>query len=1220
MASPLDNLILDLQEQEQKNNYTAAPVPMKNIESSYKDPEGYREIFYKPALNERTFTGKRNLTELANDEEFSIRAERFLKGIGSNDNIFEYLRDADYSLSSAISRSFQSGKWTEEQKQDYVYLKQQFDNTDLEGFKERFGAFKDIAIDIVGDPLNLVAALFAIPTGGQSAALTTAAKAGVSKYAKATIQDKLKGLAKDKALKQGVLYGATEGAAWGGLHNYFLQDIDIDLGQRDSMDLTDIGKSTLVGAAFTGTLAGSTRYMSTRFNKAPETNENMPQTLKDKEFLYSNEDHIKKAGDAEPRQKVVEDSELEKVIQSNDPIDPLKRKAKERVEESRNMLNTFLANSIGKPVTRFIGYLKKAPSLKNVLASIRYDYATTGRKGQKGITEVTLTDGTTTTRTFGESMGDDTGFYQYGLAKAFNVLYRVGFRARIFGEQNDQLAFLLRDDNLRIRSKDGKRNVTNRYIEDFEPTDYIVTTKDGQNIKGTEYGGFKVDEDVIQSYLQIKQLLSKAYLDGVGAEIFRKGTQQVTNYLPRVFKHSVLSDPKKRAEFEQKLIESGHADPINDKQFLTILDSDGNKVRGIKEDALGVDEDVFGRDFLAEAGVKLKENQNFIRIEDATPQQLKLAREMKANQIVEDMLNYRYTPLEARMAGKRRSDATGFVSPRRFTNLKDNDIAEYLENDVQSLLENYFSNFSQSVNRAKYFGRTIEEIRVNKINPIVQELRESGMTMEEATKVGDKVMDMIQKVSGIETYADSFWKTNKAGRLFSDWGKLIQQMAHLPLATLSSVTEPLLLLSRAGKRDAPLAVADIGKALVQGADSFFDRLGRGIQRGVFRKKVKGFKDIDDEAWGELYKTGLALEQAVQERLEGLVGEGIHGKVARNLQHGFFKVNLLSQWTKTVQLASFTTGKRLITRNAELLSKGNLSKSKATYLKQQLNDLGIDDVKAVEWYKRNSKNGEFDFNVAKQDDFYKQDLTLGANRFVKEIILNPSTAEGNRPLWFSTPAAQMLVQFAGYPTVFNNTILKRFAYETAENPAQLLPKAIPTVLLMTAVAHVGNTIRSNGNNYKDYQTGLPKSDGEIILDAVRRWGGYGPFDYAYRYGSERERNAGGLTELLKTFAGPLPADFIDGISMRKGFAEIGVTNLPGYSLYDLLFGDGTKKELRRIARGTPPEKPKRNIFLAKGGLVFDVPQVPTEPDERIDRMTGIPYNLQAGIILKDEEER
>ena len=29
----------------------------------------------------------------------------------------------------------------------------------------------------------------------------------------------------------------------------------------------------------------------------------------------------------------------------------------------------------------------------------------------------------------------------------------------------------------------------------------------------------------------------------------------------------------------------------------------------------------------------------------------------------------------------------------------------------------------------------------------------------------------------------------------SDWGRLTQQMAHLPLATISSITEPLLLLA-----------------------------------------------------------------------------------------------------------------------------------------------------------------------------------------------------------------------------------------------------------------------------------------------------------------------------------------------------------------------------------------------------------------------------------------
>ena len=50
----------------------------------------------------------------------------------------------------------------------------------------------------------------------------------------------------------------------------------------------------------------------------------------------------------------------------------------------------------------------------------------------------------------------------------------------------------------------------------------------------------------------------------------------------------------------------------------------------------------------------------------------------------------------------------------------------------------------------------------------------------------------------------------------------------------------------------------------------------------------------------------------------------------------------------------------------------------------------------------------------------------------------------------------------------------------------------------------------------------------MKEAVRRWGGYGPFDYAARYQNESERNVGGLTSTLKTFAGPLPQDAIDGV--------------------------------------------------------------------------------------------
>ena len=49
-------------------------------------------------------------------------------------------------------------------------------------------------------------------------------------------------------------------------------------------------------------------------------------------------------------------------------------------------------------------------------------------------------------------------------------------------------------------------------------------------------------------------------------------------------------------------------------------------------------------------------------------------------------------------------------------------------------------------------------------------------------------------------------------------------------------------------------------------------------------------------------------------------------------------------------------------------------------------------------------------------------------------------------------------------------------------------------------------------------------------------------------------------------------------------------------------------------------PKRSrIRNAIGGIVEDVPQVPEEPDERVDKLTGRPYNEQAGGAFIDAED-
>ena len=1208
--------------------------------------EGYDSLVVEPIEQKENFeitpaesTGKKfTLGELRNDKEFDMRSARFLNGIEANDDIFEYLRDADYSLSSAISRSFQSGKWTDEQKEDYVYLKDKFDNAEIDSFKERFQAFTNITGDIILDPLNIVPALFAIPSGGTSlglrGSLGVAGQQAIkrqikSKVGETAVKETGKAITRKQAAKEVAIFSGAEGMAWGGLHNYFMQDIDIDLGLSEDFDLTQLGASTLLGGVAGAAFGGGLKYATYKGAKKPITSSGnkdiddvpvteMPEPQQQMEFKFSNEDIIiDSTKDKNLRQRVLENFNIDSKINSLSTFTKAKGKA--------------IASTIGKPTTKFLAYVDNSPKLKELLARVRYDFdSTMASKGEFLVKA----------KSFGLAVGERTGLYNFGLTEALGVLGKTGIRARLTDKDNIELITLLRDKNVVSKPTSDK---SKKFIGDMV-RDGEVTAE-----MGFAYGGRinKAGEVVYDGKGGVRNLLDDTFQDIKAQDLFKINTENLGGYMPRLFNYSKLKKAENRKLFQEKLIESGHADPINDKDFLTIVIEDGTKVKGIKEDALGVDEEVFGMDFLELAkGDMVK------------------ARQLKAQKIVDDMLEERWTPFEIKMA--KQESTTGqrgsHLQARRFTNLKDNEISFVLENDVQTILESYFSNAARSVERAKFFGRTEIEMFNNYVKPIREELTASGVSDGESKQVADEVFDMMRRITGIETDRSSIFKKYDSLRHFADGMKVIQQVAHLPLATLSSLTEPLLLLSRAGKGDGVNVGKDIMNALSKEGSDIMFRTIKGIRRAkgdtisdVADESLLGktFKSsIRDDEWAELYRTGLALEQAVQERLEGLAGEGLHSNAAKLAQQGFFKVNLLTQWTKAVQLAAYTTGKRLIRQRAKALYEhqkglspimltGQGKTSSTKYYIQQLNDLGVDEFDAIQWYKSSlDKTGKFNENLSKgldnsgnlikqkgqkgfgNDHFYKYSYTSGANRFTKEIILNPSTAEANRPLWFSTPSAQLLVQFAGYPTVFNNTILKRFSNELINNPVQATPKILTTVLLMTGIAHVGNTIRSNGNNLRDYETNLQKSEGELLGEAVRRWGGYGPYDYASRYGNESERNVGGTTALLKTAAGPLPQDLIDAVLYRKGLLEIGVTNAPGYAAYDLILGEGTKKSFKSWARGSDKADERKSPVLkyASGGLVYNVDNVHPEPDEVKMRGVDATYNEVAGVVLRDEEDR
>ena len=195
-----------------------------------------------------------------------------------------------------------------------------------------------------------------------------------------------------------------------------------------------------------------------------------------------------------------------------------------------------------------------------------------------------------------------------------------------------------------------------------------------------------------------------------------------------------------------------------------------------------------------------------------------------------------------------------------------------------------------------------------------------------------------------------------------------------------------------------------------------------------------------------------------------------------------------------------------------------------------------------------------------------------------------------------------------------------------------PKVLGATLAMTTVAVLGNYLRSQGTSFVDYQDDRPKTFGEIIADAWARWGGFAYFDYARRANENFKYGSGTIGSLAKGVTGPLPADVIDAILYRKGLFTIGASNTPGYGAMGLVSKDAQKawrtagRELDKKVEGfifgekESQTTTKRRGSFRTGGPAVNVPNAPDRPEERVNKNTGVPYDLEAGPTAQPEKNR
>lgn len=525
---------------------------------------------------------------------------------------------------------------------------------------------------------------------------------------------------------------------------------------------------------------------------------------------------------------------------------------------------------------------------------------------------------------------------------------------------------------------------------------------------------------------------------------------------------------------------------------------------------------------------------------------------------------------------------------------------EFLVTDLDSLMTSYFSSAAKAIGKKDIFGvRNLEEFNQRWGSAIEKEMKLNGASGSQILSARKNAAYLYKNVTG-----EGMDRYGKYTQNAIEGYMLGNRMALLPLSTLSSLTEVFINMSTAGTGTFFRGLKD---ATMNGSRKMYD------DSIDVLTKVHGMSRA--EATRELRETGRALEQAAADGIERLSGDQLSNTTMRKWSNAFFKLTLLDQWTRTVQLASYTTGKRLITENIEslaakasLLDTNQISKRMQRQM-DELADLGIDYRDGIAWYDAG----------AKLDDAFYSKVKSGGGKYTDGVILNPSSASGLKPTFMSNPKTAVFGQLLGYPAAFTNTILKGMAKQTARNPETLFTQHIPAAAVMTGIAAFTNGVRTNGESWED------KEGFEIATDGFIRWGGNGVLADMMKRGSE---SAQYYQEPMAYFtgAGVVAGDAYNLVRQGDLLTWLG-SKTPGRGAINAIFGpfeatedfaedytDWLRAMDKRLADFVVPEK------KATGGIVENVAQVIEEPDERIDRMTGLPYNIQAGGAFVDEEDR
>jgi len=515
----------------------------------------------------------------------------------------------------------------------------------------------------------------------------------------------------------------------------------------------------------------------------------------------------------------------------------------------------------------------------------------------------------------------------------------------------------------------------------------------------------------------------------------------------------------------------------------------------------------------------------------------------------------------------------------------------FLKLNAQEVLAEYGTKSIKVAEFAKTFGANGELLNyaLKNINQAFRSKMNSQTMSEKQLSRVNQANKTYQKIitDGVEAYWGVYGQAAGTG---SEYGvRTLQALANMQY--LSTVT-----------------IANLPDLLQPFINSGFGVAAKQVFKNTFKPSER-FSIIGN------FKYDKTFEREIQ-NFATMQSSNTYGTFLANIQDAYFSLVGLQKITQVARNFAYDVG---VSRAYKLARKGKLKETEVRELEQL--GLKVETLKDIRKYKTvreafDSKDGGVLLDVAGRKAADRDAIIpLVGNRLVFAQSRNPYVRSmGQFMSWTMAKGAQLnaivsrvesgdaRLAFgiaAAIPTYVGIREFKNFVNPTAKRDSYENEDSVDKTFRSLKISgQFSNPFIDKASEIMKYN--IMRADGDLA-------GGISP-SYGY------------LQDVLGAFAASI-ADLQanDQVGALRELADEVPLLSQSLGAYEKMTGDNLLED-----KSNRP--PKKNKFgFATGGEVdtigaeVEVPNAPIEPDERIDKMTGLPYNLQAGIPFRDEED-